>query len=95
MAAQPQRPGPGKPRRCGPSSHTRTRFKRPGASALTAAELRLLLLSTHLPFPGIAGQLFLSRHTIKSQANAISRKLGACSRSQAVARSRDLGLLEG
>jgi LuxR family maltose regulon positive regulatory protein len=67
----------------------------PGASALTAAELRLLpLLSTHLPFPEIAGELFLSRNTIKSQANAIYRKLGASSRSQAVNRSRELGLLD-
>ena len=49
----------------------------PGASALTAAELRLLpLLSTHLSFPEIAGELFLSRNTIKSQANSIYRKLG-------------------
>ena len=68
----------------------------PGASALTAAELRLLpLLSTHLSFPEIAEDLFLSRHTIKTQANSIYRKLGASSRSQAVARSRELGLLEG
>jgi LuxR family transcriptional regulator, maltose regulon positive regulatory protein len=66
----------------------------PGASALTAAELRLLL-STHLSFPQIAREMFLSRHTIKSQAMSIYRKLGAPSRSQAVARSRELGLLEG
>ncbi len=68
----------------------------PGASALTAAELRLLpLLSTHLSFPDIAGELFLSPNTIKSQAVSIYRKLGASSRNQAVARSRGLGLLEG
>jgi LuxR family transcriptional regulator, maltose regulon positive regulatory protein len=68
----------------------------PGASALTAAELRLLpLLSTHLSFPEIAEQMFLSLSTIKSQAMSIYRKLGASSRSQAVARSRELGLLEG
>ena len=68
----------------------------PGASALTAAELRLLpMLSTHLSFPEIAGEMFLSRNTIKSQAISIYRKLGASSRSQAVARSRELGLLEG
>ena len=68
----------------------------PGASALTAAELRLLpLLPTHLSFPEIAGELFLSRHTVKSEANSIYRKLGASSRSQAVARSRELGLLKG
>ena len=66
----------------------------PGASALTAAELRLLpLLSTHLSFPEIGEELFLSRHTIKSQANAIYRKLGASSRTQAVSRSLELGLL--
>ena len=68
----------------------------PGASALTAAELRLLpLLSTHLSFPEIAEEMVLSRYTIKSQALSIYRKLGASSRSQAVARSRELGLLEG
>ncbi len=67
----------------------------PGASALTGAELRLLpLLSTHLSFPEIAAQMFLSPNTIKSQANSIYRKLGASTRSQAVTRSRDLGLLD-
>ena len=67
-----------------------------GASALTAAELRLLpLLSTHLSMPEIAEDLFLSPNTIKSQAISIYRKLGASSRSQAVTRSRELGLLEG
>ena len=66
-----------------------------GVSSLTAAELRLLpLLSTHLSFPEIGGELFLSRHTIKSQANSIYRKLGASSRGQAVAQARTLGLLE-
>ena len=68
----------------------------PGASALTAAELRLLpLLSTHLSFPEIATELFLSRNTIKSEVTSIYRKLGASSRSQAVSRSRNLGLLGG
>jgi LuxR family maltose regulon positive regulatory protein len=68
----------------------------PGASALTAAELRLLpLLSTHLSLPEIAQELFLSRNTIKSEANSIYRKLGVSSRSQAVSRSRELGLLGG
>jgi LuxR family transcriptional regulator, maltose regulon positive regulatory protein len=68
----------------------------PGASALTAAELRLLpMLSTHLSFPQIAGELFLSLNTIKSQANSIYRKLGASTRNQAVTQSRELGLLDG
>jgi LuxR family maltose regulon positive regulatory protein len=66
-----------------------------GASALTAAELRLLpMLTTHLSVPEIAAELFLSRNTVKSEANSIYRKLGASSRSQAVSRSRDLGLLD-
>jgi LuxR family transcriptional regulator, maltose regulon positive regulatory protein len=68
----------------------------PGSSSLTAAELRLLpLLATHLSFPEIGAELFLSPHTVKSQAMSLYRKLGATSRSQAVARSRELGLLEG
>ncbi len=68
----------------------------PGASSLTAAELRLLpMLSTHLSFAEIAAELFLSRHTISSQAMSIYRKLGVGSRSNAVARCRELGLLEG
>src|ERR1022692_518418 len=67
----------------------------PGASALTGAELRLLpLLSTHLSFPEIAAQMFLSRNTIKSEANSLYRKLGACTRSQAVTRAYELGLLD-
>ena len=66
------------------------------ASALTSAELRVLpMLATHLSFPEIGAHLLLSPHTVKSQAASIYRKLGASSRSQAVARSRELGLLEG
>jgi len=66
-----------------------------GSSALTAAELRLLpLLSTHLSFPEIAEQLFLSPHTVKSQSRSVYRKLGASSRSQAVGRARELSLLD-
>jgi LuxR family maltose regulon positive regulatory protein len=69
---------------------------RPGASALTAAELRLLpMLATYLSLREIADQVSLSRATIKAQATSIYRKLGASSRSQAVMRARDLGLLDG
>jgi LuxR family transcriptional regulator, maltose regulon positive regulatory protein len=67
----------------------------PGASALTGAELRLLpLLCTHLSFPEIAAQLFLSPSTIKSEANSLYRKLGACTRSQAVTKAHETGLLD-
>jgi LuxR family maltose regulon positive regulatory protein len=62
--------------------------------ALTGAELRLLpLLSTNLSFPEIGREFFLSRHTIKSQAMSIYQKLGTYFRSQAVAASRELGVL--
>jgi LuxR family maltose regulon positive regulatory protein len=67
-----------------------------GASALTAAELRLLpMLTTHLSYPEIGAQMYLSRHTIKAQATSIYRKLGADSRSRAVTQARKLGLLDG
>jgi LuxR family maltose regulon positive regulatory protein len=57
---------------------------------------RLLpMLATHLPFPQIAGQMFFSRHTVKSQVYSIYRKLGACTQSQAIVRSRELGPPEG
>jgi LuxR family maltose regulon positive regulatory protein len=68
----------------------------PGASALTTAELRLLpVLTTHLPFPEIAAELLLSPNTVKTQAASLYRRLGVTSRAQAVARARELGLLEG
>ncbi|HET9081507.1 MAG TPA: LuxR C-terminal-related transcriptional regulator, partial [Trebonia sp.] len=67
-----------------------------GASALTAAELRLLpMFATNLSLPQIAEQLSLSRHTVKTQATSIYRKLDVSSRNQAVMRARDLGLLDG
>ena len=68
----------------------------PGPSALTAAELRVLpLLATHLTAADMATELFVSVHTVKSQQASLYRKLGASSRSQAVTRARQLGLLEG
>jgi LuxR family maltose regulon positive regulatory protein len=53
------------------------------------------MLSTHLSFPEIAAEMFLSPHAVKSQATSIYRKLGASTRSQAITRVRELGLLEG
>jgi len=44
---------------------------------------------------GIRAEMFLSPHTVTSQAMSIYRKVGASSRNQAVTRSRELGLLEG
>jgi LuxR family maltose regulon positive regulatory protein len=66
-----------------------------GASSLTSAEVRLYRqLGTHYSFREIGGQLHLSQHTVKSQAMSIYRKFGVSSRSQAIQRGRDLGLLE-
>jgi LuxR family maltose regulon positive regulatory protein len=72
---------------------TTTRAQAVGASSLTAAELRLLpLLSTHLSYREIGQQLFVSQHTVKTQAYSAYRKLGVSSRSEAVIRTRELGL---
>jgi LuxR family maltose regulon positive regulatory protein len=66
----------------------------PGASTLTEAELRLLpYLATHLTFREIGERLYVSRHTIKSHAMAVYRKLNVTSRNAAVERGRELGLL--
>ena len=63
--------------------------------SLTNAELRLLpYLATHLAFPEIASRLFISRNTVKTEAVSIYRKLGAYSRSQAVERAVEVGLIE-
>jgi LuxR family transcriptional regulator, maltose regulon positive regulatory protein len=65
------------------------------AMSLTGAELRLLpYLATHLRFPEIATRLFISRNTVKSEAVSIYRKLGVSSRSDAIERAVEVGLLE-
>lgn len=65
-----------------------------GASSLTAAELRVIpLLPTHLTYPEIGERLFLSRHTVKTHAGSVYRKLGVTSRAEAVERIKDLGLV--
>jgi LuxR family transcriptional regulator, maltose regulon positive regulatory protein len=64
-------------------------------SGLTAAELRLLpLLTTHLSFREIGERLFVSRNTIKTQAISVYRKLGVSSRSDAISRAGELGLVD-
>ena len=66
-----------------------------GVSTLTTAELRLLpLLATHLHFSEIGQRLFISKHTVKTQAISIYRKLEVTSRSQAIERVQEIGLLE-
>jgi LuxR family maltose regulon positive regulatory protein len=64
-------------------------------ATLTDAELRLLpFLGTHLTFREIGERLFVSRNTVKTQAISVYRKLGASSRSQAIDRAAELGLVE-
>ncbi len=66
-----------------------------GSSALSPAELRLLpILSTPLTFKEIGERMFLSPHTVKTQAISIYGKLGASSRSEAVQQAIEIGLLE-
>jgi LuxR family maltose regulon positive regulatory protein len=67
-----------------------------GSAPLTTAELRLLpMLATHHSFREIGQRLYLSQHTVKTQALSIYRKVGASSRSQAVQRVQEIGLLTG
>lgn len=65
-----------------------------GPSSLTIAELRILrFLPSHRSFREIAAQLGVSANTVKTQAHAVYRKLGAASRSEAVAHAIAAGLL--
>ena len=65
-----------------------------GASSLTPAELRLLpMLPTHLTFREMGERLHVSRHTVKTQAMSVYRKLGVSSRSEAIERVHEVGLL--
>lgn len=66
-----------------------------GSANLTMAELRILrFLPTHMSFREVGLRLHVSPNTVKTQARAIYRKLEVTSRSEAVARARQLGLLD-
>ena len=66
-----------------------------GGSSLTTAELRVLpLMATHLSFREIGERLYLSPHTVKTQALSVYRKFGVSSRSEAVERAYKVGVLE-
>ncbi|MGI9641301.1 MAG: LuxR C-terminal-related transcriptional regulator [Acidimicrobiia bacterium] len=67
----------------------------PDASAFTDRELEVLrLLPSGLTTRQIGEELFLSRNTIKTYLRRIYRVLEASSRSEAIERSRALGLLD-
>ncbi len=66
----------------------------PSAMALSAAEARVLrLLPTHLSLGEIGDELYISRNTVKSHVAAVYQKLHATTRTEAVSRARELGLL--
>lgn len=65
-----------------------------GGSPLTPAELRLLpYLQTHLTISEIADRLFVSRNTVSSQVGSVYRKLQVTTRSAAVERAGEIGIL--
>ena len=62
--------------------------------ALSTAEMRVLqLLPTHLSRAEIGDELHISQNTVKAHVAAIYRKLQCSTRTEAVTRARDLGLL--
>jgi LuxR family maltose regulon positive regulatory protein len=67
-----------------------------GPSTLTTAELRVLgMMPTHQSFREMGSQLNVSANTVKTHAHAVYRKLDVRSRSEAVIRAREMGLLDG
>jgi LuxR family maltose regulon positive regulatory protein len=65
-----------------------------GLRPLSPAEMRLLpYLQTHLTVAEIGSRLFISRNTASTEIGSIYRKLGVGSRSAAVGRAIELGLL--
>jgi LuxR family maltose regulon positive regulatory protein len=67
-----------------------------GPETLTIAELRILrFMPSHRSFREIGQLLGVSVNTVKSQAHAVYRKLGASSRSEAVGNATRVGLLGG
>jgi LuxR family maltose regulon positive regulatory protein len=71
------------------------RVRVPSAMTLSTAETRVLhLLPTHLSLGEIGEELFISKNTVKTEVAAVYRKLGASTRTEAVRRGRDLGLLD-
>jgi len=69
---------------------------RPGhvvSEQLTPAERRVLKLLPTSTCPQIAASLYVAQCTVKTHLRAIYQKLGVASRSEALERALDLGLL--
>jgi LuxR family maltose regulon positive regulatory protein len=76
------------------ASTPRRRVEAP--APLTERELAVLrLLPTRLSTRGISRELSVSVNTVRSQVQAVYRKLQATTRAEAVTRARELGLLPG
>jgi LuxR family maltose regulon positive regulatory protein len=66
-----------------------------GPSTLTTAEVRVLgMMPTHQSFREMGIHLNVSANTVKTHAHAVYRKLDVRSRSAAVIRAREMGLLD-
>jgi LuxR family maltose regulon positive regulatory protein len=66
----------------------------PGLIApLTKSELRVLKLLPTSSYMQIASTLYISHNTVKTHIRAVYQKLGVASRSEAIRRAVDLGLL--
>ncbi len=81
------------PRRVGPATPA-PRPRRPSAEPLTPREVEVVqLLAEGLTNRRVGERLGISEHTAKFHVNAILGKLGASSRSEAVAQAARLGLV--
>jgi DNA-binding CsgD family transcriptional regulator len=87
----PAQPGPGGRQPRQPAGQTRPGWPTEPLTGQERAVLRML--ATSLTLREIGQQLYVSRNTVKSHTRAIYLKLGASSRSEAVRRGRDAGLL--
>lgn len=64
------------------------------SSGLSAREKEVLsLIANGFSNQGIADQLFISLHTVKTHARKINAKLGAKSRTQAIVKARELAII--
>ena len=72
----------------------RLRHDDPGLESLTPREVDVLrLLQSRLSLGEIAGELYLTRNTVKTHVQALYRKLGATSRSEAIQLGRRRSLI--
>ena len=59
----------------------------------TPAEVRILKLLPTSTYLQMAATLYVSRNTVKTHLRSVYQKLGVASRSEAIERAVDLGLL--